>query len=154
MKKILIVEDDILAAELERDYLEASDYEVELCGDGDEGYKKAESGIYDLLLLDIMLPGMSGFEICRRIRRKQNVPIIMVTAKTEDVDMVRGLGLGADDYIMKPFNPTELVARVKAHIRIHEILLDGAAAEEREIRYRDLVISVPYRKVTVRSWST
>ena len=150
MKKILIVEDDILAAELERDYLEASDYEVELCGDGDEGYKKAESGIYDLLLLDIMLPGMSGFEICRRIRRKQNVPIIMVTAKTEDVDMVRGLGLGADDYIMKPFNPTELVARVKAHIRIHEILLDGAAAEEREIRYRDLVISVPYRKVTVR----
>lgn len=150
MKKILIVEDDILAAELERDYLEASDYEVELCGDGDEGYKKAESGIYDLLLLDIMLPGMSGFEICRRIRRKQNVPIIMVTAKTEDVDMVRGLGLGADDYIMKPFNPTELVARVKAHIRIHEILLGGAAVEEREIRYRDLVISVPYRKVTVR----
>ena len=103
MKKVLIVEDDILAAELERDYLEASDYEVELCGDGDEGYKKAESGDYDLLLLDIMLPGMSGFEICRRIRRKQNVPIIMVTAKTEDVDMVRGLGLGADDYIMKPF---------------------------------------------------
>ena len=145
MKKVLIVEDDILAAELERDYLEASDYEVELCGDGDEGYKKAESGDYDLLLLDIMLPGMSGFEICRRIRRKQNVPIIMVTAKTEDVDMVRGLGLGADDYIMKPF-----VARVKAHIRIHEILLGGAAAEEREIRYRDLVISVPYRKVTVR----
>ena len=80
MKKILIVEDDILAAELERDYLEASDYEVELCGDGDEGYKKAESGIYDLLLLDIMLPGMSGFEICRRIRRKQNVPIIMESA--------------------------------------------------------------------------
>ena len=132
MKKILIVEDDILAAELERDYLEASDYEVELCSDGDEGYKKAKSGDYDLLLLDIMLPGMSGFEICRRIRREQNVPIIMVTAKTEDVDMIRGLGLGADDYIMKPFNPTELVARAKAHIRIH------------------LVISVPYRKVTVR----
>ena len=129
MKKILIVEDDILAAELERDYLEASDYEVELCSDGDEGYKKAKSGDYDLLLLDIMLPGMSGFEICRRIRREQNVPIIMVTAKTEDVDMIRGLGLGADDYIMKPFNPTELV---------------------QEIRYRDLVISVPYRKVTVR----
>ena len=125
MKKILIVEDDILAAELERDYLEASDYEVELCSDGDEGYKKAKSGDYDLLLLDIMLPGMSGFEICRRIRREQNVPIIMVTAKTEDVDMIRGLGLGADDYIMKPFNPTELVARA-------------------------LVISVPYRKVTVR----
>ena len=150
MKKVLIVEDDILAAELERDYLEASDYEVELCGDGDEGYKKAESGDYDLLLLDIMLPGMSGFEICRRIRRKQNVPIIMVTAKTEDVDMIRGLGLGADDYIMKPFNPMELVARAKAHIRIHEILLGESGTEKQEIRYRDLVISVPYHKVTVR----
>ena len=150
MKKILIVEDDILAAELERDYLEASDYEVELCSDGDEGYKKAKSGDYDLLLLDIMLPGMSGFEICRRIRREQNVPIIMVTAKTEDVDMIRGLGLGADDYIMKPFNPTELVARAKAHIRIHEILLGESGTEKQEIRYRDLVISVPYRKVTVR----
>ena len=150
MKKILIVEDDILAAELERDYLEASDYEVELCSDGDEGDKKAKSGDYDLLLLDIMLPGMSGFEICRRIRREQNVPIIMVTAKTEDVDMIRGLGLGADDYIMKPSNPTELVARAKAHIRIHEILLGESGTEKQEIRYRDLVISVPYRKVTVR----
>jgi DNA-binding response OmpR family regulator len=130
MKRVLIVEDDILAAELERDYLEASDYEVELCSDGDKGYKKAESGIYDLLLLDIMLPGMSGFEICRRIRREQNVPIIMVTAKTEDVDMIRGLGLGADDYIMKPFNPTELVARAKAHIRIHEILLGESGTEK------------------------
>ncbi|MBQ8052287.1 MAG: response regulator transcription factor [Lachnospiraceae bacterium] len=150
MRKILIVEDDILAAELERDYLEASDYEVELCADGEEGYKKALSGDYDLLLLDIMLPGMSGFEICRRIRREQNIPIVMVTAKTEDVDMIRGLGLGADDYIMKPFNPAELVARVKAHIRIHETLLGQGGEEDREIRYRDLVISVPYRRVTVR----
>lgn len=150
MKRILIVEDDMLAAELERDYLEASGYEVEICRDGDEGYHKSESGEYDLLLLDIMLPGMSGFEICRRIRREQNVPIIMVTAKTEDVDMIRGLGLGADDYIMKPFNPTELVARVRAHIRIHELLLGEAGAEEQEIRYRDMVISVPYRRVTVQ----
>ena len=150
MKKILIVEDDVLASELERDYLEASGYEVELMRDGDEGYRRAQNGEYDLLLLDIMLPGMSGFEICRRIRREQNVPIIMVTAKTEDVDMIRGLGLGADDYIMKPFNPTELVARAKAHIRIHEILLGESGTEKQEIRYRDLVISVPYRKVTVR----
>ena len=150
MQKILIVEDDLLAAELERDYLEVSGYEVELCSNGEEGYREAMSGKYNLLLLDIMLPGMSGFEICRRIRREQNVPIIMVTAKTEDVDMIRGLGLGADDYIMKPFNPTELVARAKAHIRIHEILLGESGTEKQEIRYRDLVISVPYRKVTVR----
>ena len=150
MQKILIVEDDLLAAELERDYLEVSGYEVELCSNGEEGYRKAMSGKYNLLLLDIMLPGMSGFEICRRIRREQNVPIIMVTAKTEDVDMIRGLGLGADDYIMKPFNPAELVARVRAHIRIHEILLQEAGAAPQEIRYRDLVLSVPYRRVTVR----
>ena len=150
MQKILIVEDDLLAAELERDYLEVSGYEVELCSNGEEGYREAMSGKYNLLLLDIMLPGMSGFEICRRIRREQNVPIIMVTAKTEDVDMIRGLGLVADDYIMKPFNPAELVARVKAHIRTHEILLQEAGAAPQEIRYRDLVLSVPYRRVTVR----
>ena len=150
MQKILIVEDDLLAAELERDYLEVSGYEVELCSNGEEGYREAMSGKYNLLLLDIMLPGMSGFEICRRIRRIQHIPIIMVTAKTEDVDMIRGLGLGADDYIMKPFNPAELVARVRAHIRIHEILLQEAGAAPLEIRYRDLVLSVPYRRVTVR----
>lgn len=150
MKKILIVEDDLLAAELERDYLEASDYEVEICVNGIEGMRKAESVEYDLLILDVMLPGMNGFEICRAIRQKKNVPIIIVTAKTEDLDLIRGLGLGADDYIMKPFNPTELVARVRAHIRIHELLLDKSSSEEEEIKFRDLVISVPYRKVTVR----
>lgn len=150
MKKILIVEDDKLAAELERDYLEASEYEVDICGTGTEGMERAESEEYDLILLDIMLPGMSGFEICREIRQKKNVPIIMVTAKTEDLDLIRGLGLGADDYIVKPFNPSELVARVKAHIRIHEMLLSQGSSEVNEIIYRDLVISVPYRRVTVR----
>ena len=150
MKKILIVEDDKLAAELERDYLEASEYEVDICGTGTEGMERAESEEYDLILLDIMLPGMSGFEICREIRQKKNVPIIMVTAKTEDLDLIRGLGLGADDYIVKPFNPSELVARVKAHIRIHEMLLSQGSSEVNEIIYRDLVISVLYRMVTVR----
>lgn len=150
MKKILIVEDDKLAAELERDYLEASEYEVDICETGTEGMERAESEEYDLILLDIMLPGMSGFEICREIRQKKNVPIIMVTAKTEDLDLIRGLGLGADDYIVKPFNPSELVARVKAHIRIHEMLLSQGSSEVSEIIYRDLVISVPYRRVTVR----
>lgn len=150
MKKILIIEDDILAAELERDYLEASGYEAEICTHGVEGLRKAESGEYDLIILDIMLPGASGFEICREIRQNQNIPIIMVTAKTEDLDIIRGLGLGADDYVTKPFNPTELVARVRAHIRIHELLLNKDSKETEEITYRDLVISVPYRKVTVR----
>ena len=140
VKKILIVEDDKLAAELERDYLEASGYEVDICGNGSDGLLKMESEEYDLIILDIMLPEINGFEICREIRQKKNVPIIMVTAKTEDPDLIRGLELGADDYIIKPFNPAELVARVKAHIRI----------EKEEIVYRDLVISVPYRKVTVR----
>ena len=150
MKKILIVEDDKLAAELERDYLEASGYEVDICGNGSDGLLKMESEEYDLIILDIMLPEINGFEICREIRQKKNVPIIMVTAKTEDPDLIRGLELGADDYIIKPFNPAELVARVKAHIRIHEMLLDQSGSEKEEIVYRDLVISVPYRKVTVR----
>ncbi len=153
MKKILIVEDDVLAADLERDYLEASGYAVEVCGNGAEGLKKAESGGYDLLLLDVMLPEVNGFDICRKVRQKQNLPIIMVTARTEDVDKIRGLGLGADDYIVKPFNPSEMVARVQAHIRIHERLLgDSAAAakEKEEIVFGDLVIFVPQRRVTVR----
>ncbi len=150
MKKILIVEDDILAAELERDYLEAAGFEIEICGNGAEGLKKAESEAYDLLLLDVMLPGVNGFEICRTVRQKQNLPIIMVTARTEDVDKIRGLGLGADDYIVKPFNPSEMVARVQAHIRIHERLLGDSRKEQEELRFKDLVISLPYRTVSVR----
>lgn len=150
MKRILIVEDDKLAAELERDYLEASGYEVDLCRNGMDGLQMAENGKHDLILLDLMLPGMNGFEICSKIREKKKIPIIMVTAKTQDFDLIHGLGLGADDYIMKPFNPPELVARVNAHIRIHEMLLGQTDSEKKEIVYKDLVISVPYRKVTVR----
>lgn len=150
MKKILIVEDDKLAAELERDYLEASGYEVAICSSGIDGLRRAESEDYDLVILDIMLPGINGFEICGEIRQKNNVPIILVTAKTADPDLIRGLDLGADDYIMKPFNPAELVARVRAHINIHEMLREQSGKDKKEIVYRDLVISVPYRKVTVR----
>lgn len=152
MKKILIVEDDILAAELERDYLEASGFEAEICGNGSDGLKKARDGVYDLLILDVMLPGTNGFEICRQIRQTQNLPIIMVTAKQEDVDKIRGLGLGADDYVIKPFNPGELVARVKAHISIHERLLGEAslAKEQKDvIEAGDLQIQVPYHQVTL-----
>ena len=152
MKKILIIEDDILAAELERDYLEASGFEAEICGNGSEGLKKARDGAYDLLILDVMLPGTNGFEICRQIRQTQNLPVIMVTARQEDVDKIRGLGLGADDYVIKPFNPGELVARVRAHISIHERLLgEGSLAKEQKdvIEAGDLQIQVPYHQVTV-----
>ncbi len=153
MKRILIVEDDNLAAELERDYLEASGFSADLCENGTEGLRLAESGTYDLLILDVMLPGMSGFEICRQVRRTQNIPILLVTAKQEDVDKIRGLGLGADDYVVKPFNPAELVARVKAHISIHERLLGEAGSQGEkldEITVGDLTVSVPYRIVTVK----
>lgn len=127
MKKILVVEDDRLIAELERDYLEASEYEVEMAMDGYDGLRLAKENDYDLILLDVMLPGVSGFDICRELRKEKNLPIIMVTAKKTDVDKIRGLGLGADDYMIKPFSPTELVARVQAHIRIHERLLNDMA---------------------------
>lgn len=122
MKKILIVEDDILIAEIERDYLEAEQFQVTICQDGNEGLNLALEEEYDLIILDVMLPGANGFTICREIRRKKDVAIIMVTARKEDLDKIRGLGLGADDYIVKPFSPGELVARVKAHINIHERL--------------------------------
>ena len=126
MKKILIVEDDILAAELERDYLEASDYEVELCSDGDEGYKKAKSGDYDLLLLDIMLPGKDGYQVAYELRKnKIDTPILMLTAKDTIPDKVSGLNSGADDYMTKPFAPEELLARIKALTRRKgEVVLD------------------------------
>ncbi len=153
MKKILIVEDDQLVADLERDYLEASGFEVEIAGNGVEGQRLAEQGDYALLLLDVMLPGRNGFDICRDVRKKKNVPIILLTARTDDIDKVRGLGLGADDYIVKPFHPTEMVARVQAHIRIHERLLRESREEQQrkqELSFGDLTISAPQRRVIVR----
>jgi len=150
MKRILIIEDDRLAADLERDYLEASGFEVEIVGNGIEGQAKAEAEDFDLMLLDVMLPGKNGFDICREIRQKKNLPIILLTARTEEIDKVRGLGLGADDYIVKPFNPTEMVARVQAHIRIHERLLGEATEKKDKIAFGELMISVPHRRVTMR----
>ncbi len=133
MKKILLVEDDKGIAELERDYLEASDFAVEIVMDGTEGLKKARSEDYDLLLLDIMLPGVDGFQICREVRKVRETPILMVSAKREDIDKIRGLGLGADDYIIKPFSPGELVARVKAHLARYERLTKGMAHNQQKI---------------------
>lgn len=153
MKKILIIEDDPLIADLERDYLEVNEFNVEIATDGKTGLQLCKDKGYDLILLDVMLPGISGFEICREIRKQMNIPIVMVTAKKTDVDKIRGLGLGADDYIIKPFSPTELVARVKAHINIHERLLQdagGISEPETPLEIRELRILPPSRKVFVR----
>ena len=128
MKKILIIEDDINILELERDYLEASGFEVFATTDGHAGLEAALSESYNLVLLDVMLPNMNGFEICQRIREEKNVPVIFVTAKKEEIDKINGLAFGADDYIVKPFSPGELVARVKAHISRFERLTDTRQA--------------------------
>jgi DNA-binding response OmpR family regulator len=126
MKKILIIEDDRAIAEIERDFLEIEGFKVTICSDGESGLAKAQTEQHDLILLDLMLPGMSGVDICRAIRGKVDIPILMVTAKTEESDKIRGLGLGADDYISKPFSPTELVARVKANLAQYERLKNGS----------------------------
>ena len=133
MKKILLIEDDKGIAELERDYLEASDFAVEIVMDGRDGLRKALAETYDLLLLDIMLPGVDGFQICREVRKVRETPILMVSAKREDIDKIRGLGLGADDYIIKPFSPGELVARVKAHLARYERLTKGRSGRQQKI---------------------
>lgn len=122
MKKILIIEDDAAIAELELDYLEAADFAVTRATDGESGCQLAMENDFDLILLDLMLPKKDGFAVCREIRAKKNVPILMVSARREDIDKIRGLGLGADDYLTKPFSPSELVARVKAHIKRYERL--------------------------------
>ena len=141
MEKILIVEDDELIAELERDYLEASGYEVVLAFDGEAGLREFQKGC-DAAVLDIMLPKKNGFELCREIRTTSDIPILLVTAKKEDIDKIRGLGLGADDYVVKPFSPAELVARVKAHIGIHARLgqREQGSRQEECLAFGDLKI--------------
>lgn len=153
MRKILIVEDDQLIAELERDYLEANGFECELTKNGTDGLKLGLDNEYALILLDVMLPEKSGFEICRELRKVKDVPIMLVTAKKEDIDKIRGLGLGADDYIVKPFSPTELVARVNAHINIHKRLRDNVNTSktiEESIVIRELKILPLSRRVIIK----
>ena len=151
MKRILIIEDDAAIAELERDYLEAPDMEVDHCADGKSGLEAALSGKYDLILLDVMLPETDGFQVCRAIRKESEIPVLMVTAKLEDYDKVRGIGLGADDYIVKPFSPTELVARVKGNIKRYERLLTSMAGsgqnEDNYIKADDIEILIGEHKV-------
>lgn len=149
MSKILIIEDEESIAELERDYLEISSYEVTICNDGEKGLKEALDNEYDLYILDLMLPGVDGFEICKAIRSKKNTPIIMVSAKKDDIDKIRGLGLGADDYMTKPFSPSELVARVKAHLARYERLVGNAVPENDVIEIRGLKIDKTARRVFV-----
>ena len=149
MSKILIIEDELSIAELERDYLELNDFEVEIEPNGINGLEKALSEEYSLILLDLMLPDMDGFEICRQIREKKDIPIIMVTAKKNDIDKIRGLGLGVDDYVTKPFSPSELVARVKAHISRYERLVGSTALKNDVIEIRGLKIDTTARRVWV-----
>lgn len=122
MKKILIIEDDINIAEMERDYLKLNGYEVEIIQDGAQGLKLALQGVYDVVIVDLMLPGKDGFEITKEIRKKFEIPIIVVSARSQDIDKIRGLDYGADDYLTKPFSPSELTARVKSHINRYERL--------------------------------
>jgi len=147
MSRILIIEDDKSIAELERDYLELNGFEVTICEDGTKGLEEALGGGYDLILLDLMLPGSDGFDICRKVREKQNTPIIIVSAKHEDIDKIRGLGLGADDYMTKPFSPGEMVARGRAHLNRYERLIGSGKNEIIEIR--GLKIDRTARKVWV-----
>lgn len=149
MKKILIIEDEVSIAELERDYLEMSGYAVDIANNGTKGLEYALEKEYDLLILDLMLPGIDGYEICRRIRAKKDIPILMVSAKKEDIDKVRGLGLGADDYITKPFSFSELVARVKAHLSRYDRLVGNVKEKNDVVEIRGLRIDKTARRVFV-----
>ena len=149
MKRILIIEDDQGIAELERDYLEANGFSADIAVDGKTGEKKALEDAYDLILLDIMLPGRDGFQICRTIRETKDIPILMVSARQEDIDKIRGLGLGADDYIVKPFSPNELVARVKGHLAWYEQLTSREVHRD-VLHYGDLEIDESGHRVFVK----
>ncbi len=159
MIEILLAEDDKEIANLERDYLTMNGYEVDVAVDGMEAEEKLKSYVYDLLILDIMMPGKSGYDLCREYRDKIDIPILMVTAKTDSVDKIRGLGLGADDYIVKPFDPMELVARVKAHLAQYERLTQRAqenvkepVLKQREYDAKDYLLCIGNLKIMTKSW--
>lgn len=149
MNRILIVEDEQAIAELEKDYLELSGFEVTIENTGDKGLEQALSGDFNLIILDLMLPKVDGFEICKCVREEKNIPVIMVSAKKDDIDKIRGLGLGADDYMTKPFSPSELVARVKAHLARYERLLGSGVKENEVIEIRGIKIDKTARRVYI-----
>ena len=149
MSKVLIVEDEEAIAEIERDYLELSGFDVTIRSEGTSGLETALNEDFDILILDIMLPGLDGFEICKQVREVKNIPIIMVSAKKEDIDKIRGLGIGADDYMTKPFSPSEMVARVKAHLARYERLMTDNKPENDIIEVRGVKIDKTARRVFV-----
>lgn len=150
-ESILIIEDDISIAEIERDYLEIKGFNVEIENDGIKGMNKAMERKYSLILLDVMLPNMDGFNICRKLREELDIPIIMVTAKKEDIDKIRGLGLGADDYVVKPFSPSELVARVEANIAAYRRIKGSDTDVKSEITIGTLRINQKSHRVFVKN---
>ena len=149
MSRILIVEDEVAIADLEKDYLELSGFDVEIENDGTNGLARALAEEFDLYILDLMLPGIDGFEICKQIREHKNTPILMVSAKKDDIDKISGLGLGADDYVTKPFSPSELVARVKAHLARYERLIGSNVVENDVVEIRGIKIDKTARRVWV-----
>ncbi len=149
MSRILIVEDEESIAELEKDYLELNGFETVIAANGTDGLSRALSEEYDLFILDIMLPGIDGFEICEQIREISNAPIIMVSAKKEDIDKIRGLGAGADDYMTKPFSPSELVARVKAHLARYDRLVGSLTPQNDVVEIRGIKIDLTAHRVFV-----
>lgn len=149
MKRVLIVEDDPTIAELERDYLEINGFSAEIVHEGAVGLQKALSDEYDLLILDVMLPKVDGFEVCRQIRLQKDMPILIVSARKEDIDKIRGLGLGADDYMSKPFSPSELIARVKAHLSRYERLRGKGDTQRDVIEIRGLYVDKTARRVLI-----
>lgn len=148
-KKLLIIEDEMEIAELEKDYLEMGGFEVEIEENGEEGLKSALKKEFDLILLDLMLPDLDGYELCREVRKEKEVPILMISARKDEVDKIRGLGEGADDYITKPFSPSELVARVRAHLARYDRLVSSGKKEDKIIEIRGLRIDRKSRKVSL-----
>ena len=149
MSKILFIEDEEAIEDLEKDYLELSDFQVNIENTGDKGLAEALANDYDLIILDLMLPGMDGFEVCKKIREQKNIPILMVSAKKDDIDKIRGLGLGADDYMTKPFSPSELVARVKAHMARYDRLVGFATKTNDIVEIRGIKIDKTARRVWI-----
>ena len=154
MSRILIIEDEEAIADLEKDYLELSGFEVEIENRGDTGLVRAMKEDFDLIILDLMLPEVDGFDICRQVREEKNTPIIMVSAKKDDIDKIRGLGLGADDYMTKPFSPSELVARVKAHMERYNRLVGSNVHKNDVIEIRGIKIDKTARRVWVNGEET
>ena len=158
MSKILIIEDEVAIADLEKDYLELSGFEVEIEHHGEHGLKRALEEEFDLIVLDLMLPGLDGFEVCKQIRENKDIPVIMVSAKKDDIDKIHGLGLGADDYMTKPFSPSELVARVKAHMARYNRLVNTNQKVNDIIEVRGIRIDKTARRVYIdgeeRSFTT